>query len=214
MAIALARRASLPIAIFMSFISHATSRLILAAILPLAIAPPPADAAATRRQKPRAAAPAAVKPDSAIIPLPLNPIVPAGQRLCSTTAASGLGSTTLRPGSGTKPTAGDVVLVNYIGYLASTGAVFDQGMRSPLPVNGVIPGFSQGLQTMARSGVARFCIPAAMGYGAQASGPIPANADLVFQVELLDFKTAAEVETMNRAQAGETPAQKDAPPQP
>jgi FKBP-type peptidyl-prolyl cis-trans isomerase FkpA len=120
----------------------------------------------------------------------------------------------LRAGTGTRPAAGDVVLVNYIGYIAATGVVFDQGMRSPLPVNGVIPGFSQGLQTMARSGVARFCIPAALGYGAQASGPIPANADLVFQVELLDFKTAAEVESMNRAQGGEPPAAKDTPPQP
>lgn len=198
----------------MPFLSHASSRLILAALLPLLAAPLPADAAATRRAKPRAAAPAPAKPDNAIIALPLNPIVPAGQRLCSVTAPSGLGSTVLRAGAGAKPAAGDVVLVNYIGYLAATGAVFDQGMRSPLPVNGVIPGFSQGLQTMARSGVARFCIPAALGYGAQASGPIPANADLVFQVELLDFKTAAEVESMNRAQAAEPPAPKDAPPQP
>lgn len=198
----------------MPFTSRTSSRLILAALLSLLAAPLPADAAATRRAKPRAAAPAPARPDNAIIALPLNPIVPAGQRLCSVTAPSGLGSTVLRAGAGTKPAAGDVVLVNYIGYLAATGAVFDQGMRSPLPVNGVIPGFSQGLQTMARAGVARFCIPAALGYGAQASGPIPANADLVFQVELLDFKTAAEVESMNRAQAAEPPAPKDAPPQP
>lgn len=120
----------------------------------------------------------------------------------------------LRAGTGAKPGAGDVVLVNYIGYLAATGTVFDQGMRSPLPVDSVIPGFSQGLQTMARSGIARFCIPAALGYGAKASGPIPADSDLVFQVELLDFKTAAEVESMNRAEAAEPPAQKDAPIQP
>lgn len=120
----------------------------------------------------------------------------------------------LRAGTGAKPTTGDVALVNYIGYLAQTGVVFDQGMRSPLPVDGVIPGFSQGLQTMARGGIARFCIPAALGYGAQASGPIPANADLVFQVELLDFKTAAEVESMNRTQAGDTTPRQDVPPQP
>jgi len=120
----------------------------------------------------------------------------------------------LRVESGAKPTQGDVSLVNYIGYLAATGAVFDQGMRSPLPVNGVIAGFSQGLQMLARSGVARFCIPAAMGYGPQASGPIPANSDLVFQVELVDFKTAAEVEGMNRPQAAEPPAQKGAGSQP
>ncbi|WP_156348381.1 FKBP-type peptidyl-prolyl cis-trans isomerase [Sphingomonas sp. Leaf34] len=198
----------------MPFISHASSRLVLAAILPLLTALLPATAAANPAQKPRPAGQANAKTDNTIIALPLNPVVPAAQRRCSTTAPSGLGSTMLRAGSRAKPAAGDVVLVNYIGYLATTGAVFDQGMRSPLPVNGVIPGFSQGLQTMARSGVARFCVPAAMGYGAQASGPIPANSDLVFQVELLDFKTAAEVEGMNRDEAAQPAAQKDAPPQP
>ena len=111
----------------------------------------------------------------------------------------------LRPATGPKPAASDVVLVNYIGYLASTGAVFDQGMRSPLPVNGVIPGFSQGLQMLGRSGIARFCIPAALGYGARATGPIPANADLVFQVELVDYKTAAEIEALNKAQSATPP---------
>ncbi len=197
----------------MLILSDRSSRLFLAAIVPMLAAPLPADAAPPRRQKPRVVAPAPVKTDSTIIALPLNPVVPVGQRLCSTTAPSGLGSTMLRAGIGAKPGTGDVVLVNYIGYLAATGAVFDQGMRSPLPVDGVIPGFSQGLQTMARSGVARFCIPAAMGYGAQASGPIPANSDLVFQVELLDFKTSAEVENMNRAQGAAPAPQKEAPPQ-
>jgi FKBP-type peptidyl-prolyl cis-trans isomerase FkpA len=196
----------------MSFGSHYCSRLVFAAILPLLAAPMPANAVAPRRQTPRAAAP--VRTDDAIIALPLTPVVPAGQRRCSATAPTGLGSTILRPGTGARPGTGDVVLINYIGYLALTGAVFDQGMRSPLPISGVIPGFAQGLQTMARSGVTRFCIPATLGYGAQASGPIPANADLVFQVELLDFKTAAEVERMNRTPAGEPAAQETAPPQP
>ncbi len=197
----------------MSFLPHPPYRLVLAALIPVLAAPLPADAAAVRRQKQATAAPAAVRADNAIIPLPLNPVVPAGKRVCSTTAASGLGSTMLRPGAGTKPGAGDVALVNYIGYLAATGAVFDQGMRSPLPVDGVIPGFSQGLQMLARGGVARFCIPAALGYGARASGPIPANADLVFQVELLDFKTAAEVQRMNQPE-GAAPAAPDVPAKP
>lgn len=191
---------------------HIPSRLLLAALLPLLIVPSSA-VGQQRRPKPRVAAPAPARPDNAIIPLPLNPVVPAGQRLCSTTAPSGLGSTTLRAGTGARPGTGDVVLVNYIGYLATTGAVFDQGMQSPLPVASVIPGFSQGLQTMARGGVARLCIPAALGYGARASGPIPANSDLVFQVELLDFKTAAEVERMNAPQAADPAAPKDTPPQ-
>ncbi|KQM18503.1 hypothetical protein ASE73_06520 [Sphingomonas sp. Leaf24] len=155
-------------------------------------------------QKPVAQKPVAVvKPDNAIIPLPLNPTIPAGQRLCSIRTASGLGYTVLRPGTGTRPTANDIALVNYIGYLAASGTMFDQGMQSPLPIEQVIPGFSEALQTMTRTSVVRFCIPATLGYGARESGPIPANSDLVFQVELLDFKTAAEVQAMNNPVAAE-----------
>jgi FKBP-type peptidyl-prolyl cis-trans isomerase FkpA len=132
--------------------------------------------------------------------------VPAAQRLCSAKTATGLGYTMLRTGAGAKPADTDYVLVNYIGYLAATGAVFDQGMTASFPVNGVIPGFSQGLGMLGKTGIARFCIPAALGYGAQGTGPIPANADLVFQVELLDFKTTAELEAMRKAQEAAAPA--------
>lgn len=151
----------------------------------------------------------AVKPSTAIIPLPLNPIVPAAQRLCTAKTASGLGYSVLRPGTGAKPTASDIALINYVGYLAATGAVFDQNMQSPLPIDQVIPGFSEALQTMNRTAVVRFCIPAALGYGAREAGSIPANSDLVFQVELLDFKTAAEVQAMNNPSA---PAPAEAQP--
>ena len=194
--------------------SHTRLRpLVAAAILPMLAIVLPASGATVRK---RAPAPAA--PNTAIIPLPLNPIVPAGQRLCSATTPTGLGYTVLRAGSGTMPAKSDVVLINYVGYLKATGAVFDQNMRAPLPVDGVIPGFSQGLQMMARNAVVRFCIPATLGYGAQASGPIPANSDLVFQVELLDYKTAAEVEQMRAeppAAAAAAPAPQPAtPPKP
>lgn len=152
-----------------------------------------------------------VKATTDIIPLPLNPILPPGQRLCAAKTASGLGYTVLRPAAtGPKPAEADFVLVNYIGYLAATGAVFDQGTQAAFPVGGVIPGFSEGLQTLAKTGITRFCIPAAMGYGAEASGPIPANSDLVFQVELVDFKTAAEIETMRKAVGTEPGAPADA----
>lgn len=146
-------------------------------------------------------APAAVKPNNAIIPLPLNPIVPAAQRLCSAKTASGLGYTVLRPGAGAKPAANDIALINYLGYLAASGAVFDQNMQAPLPIDQVIPGFSEALQMMNRTAVVRFCVPAALGYGAREAGSIPANSDLVFQLELLDFKTAAEVQAMNNPPA-------------
>ena len=140
-------------------------------------------------------------PPPAIISLPLNPVIPPAQRSCTAVAASGLGHATLKAGAGTKPTASDYVLVNYIGYLAETGAVFDQGMGAAFAVTGVIPGFGEGLTMLQRGGIMRFCIPAALGYGAAGTGPIPANAALVFQVELLDFRSAAEVEAAQRASA-------------
>ena len=184
----------------------------IAAVLPLVAIAMPADAAPTRRTAPPAAASKPVVADNSIIPLPLTPVVPAAQHVCAGRTPSGLGYTMLRQGTGTKPAATDTVLVNYIGYLATSGTVFDQGMRSPLSLDGVIPGFSQGLQLVARTGVVRLCIPAALGYGAQASGPIPPNADLVFQIELLDFKTAAELETLRGGQAAPAASDKDAPP--
>jgi FKBP-type peptidyl-prolyl cis-trans isomerase FkpA len=177
------------------------------------LAPPLLAGGAAARHAPAIATKPAVAND-AIIALPLAPIVPAAQRLCAARTPSGLGYTMLRPGAGAKPAADATVLVNYIGYLAATGAVFDQAMQTPMRVGEVIPGFSQGLQLLGKGGIMRLCIPAAMGYGAQASGPIPANSDLVFQVELLDFKTAAEMADMAKARGAEAGAQQDAAPQP
>lgn len=191
-------------------IRHSLSLMTLA----LLATPLLAGGAAPRRAG-HAAAPKTVAADNAIIPLPLNPIVPAAQRLCTARTPSGLGYTMLRAGTGAKPAADATVLVNYVGYLAATGAVFDQGMQTPMPVGEVIPGFSQGLQLLGKGGVVRLCIPAAMGYGAQAAGPIPANSDLVFQVELLDFKSAAEMADMAKQRAAAAPAAPAGPaPQP
>ena len=187
----------------MSFSPHARPRLAHLALLPLVMASLSAHAAETRKAKaPEAITTTPVTATTDIIDLPLNPILPAGQRLCAAKTASGLGYTMLRPAAGARPVAADFVLVNYIGYLAATGAVFDQGVRAAFPVNGVIAGFSEGLQMLAKTGIGRFCIPAPMGYGADESGAIPANSDLVFQVELVDYKTAAEVEALRRENAG------------
>lgn len=143
---------------------------------------------------------------NAIIALPLQPVVPAGQRTCSARTASGLGYSTLRAANGPKLGATDYALLGYIGYLAADGRVFDQNTAAPMQVDGVIPGFSEGLKLMSRGSVWRFCVPAALGYGAQAAGPIPANSDLVFQVELLDSRTAAEIEAMRSASTRPDPA--------
>jgi FKBP-type peptidyl-prolyl cis-trans isomerase FkpA len=148
-----------------------------------------------------AATPAPAASPAGIIPLPLQPVVPASQRTCSAKTASGLGIQTLKPAEGPKAGATDFVLINYIGYLAATGAVFDQAMTTPMQVDAVIPGFSEGLKLIPRGAIWRLCIPAAQGYGAEGSGPIPANSDLVFQVELLDSRTQAEVAAMQAAAA-------------
>ena len=192
---------------------YALRRFASILVLPLLALPLSAGAATPKKARPRVAAPKPAAANTSIIPLPLEPVVPPAQRLCTERTPSGLGYTMLRPASGPKPAADATVLVNYIGYLAATGAVFDQNMRSPMPVSGVIKGFAEGLQMAGRTGVVRLCIPAAMGYGAEATGPIPANSDLVFQVEILDFKSAAEIEELRKARAAEPAAPKDPAPQ-
>ena len=155
----------------------------------------------------------AAAPAPAIIKLPLQPVVGPDLRACTAKTASGLGYAPLRDGTGAQPGRTDIVLISYIGYLAATGQVFDQNQTVPLGLDGVIPGFAEGLQRMARGSVWRLCVPAALGYGAQGAGEaIPANADLVFQIELVDFKTQAEVEAMRKAQAAApAPVPGDAP---
>ncbi|WP_421837244.1 FKBP-type peptidyl-prolyl cis-trans isomerase [Novosphingobium sp.] len=174
--------------------------------LTLSLAACAALSASAHAQAAKPAAAPAPAPSSEILPVPLNPVVPAAQRVCSAKTASGLGTRMLRDAAGAKPGASDYVLVNYIGYLAADGTVFDQNVSQAFPAGGVIKGFSEGLQLMNKGSVWRFCIPAALGYGEKAAGPIPANADLVFQVELVDFKTEAEIAAM-RAEAQKQAAQ-------
>jgi FKBP-type peptidyl-prolyl cis-trans isomerase FkpA len=150
-----------------------------------------------------APAPALAQPASAptIIKLPLQPQVAADLRVCSAKTASGLGYAVLREGTGPKPGKTDFVLISYIGYLAATGQVFDQNQGTPLSLDNVIPGFAEGLQLMPRGSVWRLCVPAALGYGLTGAGDaVPANSDLVFQIELIDSKTAAEVDAMRKTQ--------------
>jgi FKBP-type peptidyl-prolyl cis-trans isomerase FkpA len=117
---------------------------------------------------------------------------------CKTVTASGLGISTVKAGKGTKPTDTDVVLVNYKGRLATDGKEFDAGQRVPFPVSGLVPGFTEGLKLMQKDGSYKLCIPAALGYGAQANERIPANSDLVFDVDLIDFRSMAEIQAMQQ----------------
>lgn len=114
--------------------------------------------------------------------------------------------TELSPGTGGSPSADDVVLVNYVGKLED-GSVFDSGERAPLPLEAMIPGFAEGLTQMEKGGKYRLEIPADEGYGAEekadpATGKIviPANSDLVFEVELIDFISGADFRQMQQMQ--------------
>ena len=104
------------------------------------------------------------------------------------TTPSGLKYKILTPGQGgAHPTDTDVTLVNYEGRLLN-GITFDKSQQpTPMPVAGVVPGFAEALKLMTKGEKARFWLPPALGYGAEAKGPIPANATLVFDVELIDF---------------------------
>lgn len=108
---------------------------------------------------------------------------------CTAAGMDGLTYTVIKAGKGAKPTADAKVKVNYKGMLTSDGSKFDEGKAAEFKVGGVIPGFAQGLQLMQAGGSYRLCIPSKLGYGEAGTGPIPANADLVFEVELLSFTT-------------------------
>lgn len=87
------------------------------------------------------------------------------------------------------------VSVDYVGALLSNGKVFDSSKahgNKPIsfPLTGVVPGFTQGIggygkiAPMKVGGRRLIIMPPALGYGAQASGPIPANSSLIFVVDL------------------------------
>lgn len=108
-----------------------------------------------------------------------------------TTTDSGLQYEVLTEGSGASPKASDTVTVHYHGSL-TTGEVFDssveRGQPASFPLNGVIPGWTEGVQLMKVGSKFRFTIPYALAYGERGAGnDIPPFATLVFDVELLSI---------------------------
>lgn len=113
------------------------------------------------------------------------------------TTETGLQFKVLEEGTGPSPSPSDVALVGYKGTLLD-GVVFDENPQTAMPVDGVVPGFSEGLQKMKKGGKYRLWIPPQLGYGDQAAGPIPANSVLVFDVQLHDFKSKADIMRMQQ----------------
>lgn len=120
------------------------------------------------------------------------------------TTESGLQFQTIKAGEGPSPSPTDVALVGYKGMLID-GTVFDENAQAPFPVGQVVPGFSEALQKMQKGGEYKIWIPSDIGYGPEdQTNPqtgevaIPGGSVLVFEVNLLDFRTQAEVEEFRK----------------
>ncbi len=115
--------------------------------------------------------------------------------------SEGLKYRDIKEGDGPEANAGDTVLVDYIGWLASNGRMFDSSWkpgrepllaalgtpksREALPV---IKGWQQGMVGMKVGGIRKIVIPPALAYRDEPKGDIPPNSTLVFEVELLGIK--------------------------
>lgn len=132
----------------------------------------------------------------------------AEHQITAETTPSGLFYVIDKPGQGIQPKPASTVKVNYTGKLLN-GKVFDtsveeaakqHGVHNPhrpyeplsfqLGVGQVIPGWDEGISLLQKGSKARLFIPSTLAYGKQgAGGLIPANAVLIFEVELVDFKS-------------------------
>ena len=122
------------------------------------------------------------------------------------TTASGLQYKSIKEGTGAQPKGNDTVTVNYRGTLIN-GTEFDssykRGQPATFPLNGVIKGWTEGLQLMKAGSKYQLFIPPNLAYGDRAVGPdISANSTLIFDVELIGVKPA---------EAGPTPAPSPSP---
>jgi FKBP-type peptidyl-prolyl cis-trans isomerase FkpA len=131
------------------------------------------------------------------------------------TTASGLQFRTVEAGSGPTIKAVDGVLIEYEGRLAD-GTVFDTSEgRGPTPMiaGQVIPGFAEALTMMQKGGRYRVKIPSELGYGAtpQPGSPIPPNADLEFDVHVVQVVPNAALMQQQGAPQEQLPPQQEAP---
>jgi peptidylprolyl isomerase len=105
---------------------------------------------------------------------------------------SGLAYRVLEKGSGTRhPSSSSVVEVHYTGW-TTDGQLFDssvaRGRSATFPLDGVIDGWTEGLQLMVEGEKARFWIPGKLAYGEKPSDPSAPAGTLVFDVQLLAIK--------------------------
>ncbi len=102
--------------------------------------------------------------------------------------STGLQYRVLRPGAGKAPARTSQVQVHYKGTLPNGikfDSSYDRGKPATFPLNGVIRGWTEGLQLMREGAKYEFVIPSYLGYGTSGTRNIPPGATLIFEVELL-----------------------------
>ncbi|OUS26561.1 peptidylprolyl isomerase [Thalassotalea sp. 42_200_T64] len=113
------------------------------------------------------------------------------------TTESGLQYQVLTTAEGAKPMASDTVKVHYKGTLidgTTFDSSYDRGEPIEFALNRVIKGWTEGVQLMNVGSKFKFVIPSELAYGPTGTGPIPGNATLVFEVELIEIIAAAAPE--------------------
>jgi len=155
--------------------------------------------------------------------------VAAGSGLAWATMPTLVSVKTLTAGEGASPTMTDVAIVKLHGTLKD-GTEFQPEAVGPLPLGKMIPGFTKALLQMQRGGKYKVVIPAKLGYGDRANGPIPPNSDLYFDVDVLEIMSAEQFQMQQMLQQmqgqgggqggahggapGEAPAPEGAAPKP
>lgn len=115
----------------------------------------------------------------------------------ATTSMTGLQMIDTKVGTGPNPRSGQTCVMHYTGWLyegGKKGRKFDSSVDRGQPFEfsigkkEVIAGWDEGVATMKVGGKRTLIIPPQLGYGSRGSGPIPPNATLIFDVELLGLK--------------------------
>lgn len=118
----------------------------------------------------------------------------------ATSPAATFSQTDLRAGTGAAAVAGSRISVHYTGWIYDAGRPDQKGLQFETNVGGtpftftlgagqVIQGWDEGLVNLRVGGLRRLVIPPSMAYGSFRNGPIPPNASLVFEVELVGSET-------------------------